>query len=779
MTQESDDPAIGLVVSVDNVLPGSDGAAVELDSEALRLLEEAEHEAAVQRLIAMKALVAKLAKKRDDSIKAKRPIDRMMMDSIRLYQGEDRYDDATKTQPVPTEGATRTLTPHILRARTDSWEARMSDMLSAQPWGLEPDCPQRDKNDPSYVADMQTRCDGMDETVKSQWAKCKADKHIRKMCKDAARMGTGLICGPFATVERKRRYVQQPPQNDWQAQGFTPPAQPSSRMMIEETTVPEIREGDPLCFFPDMTPSAEQAEFAHYLHLMGRMEVSNLAPGFDSLQVNALLKTEPELGEVKQTLQLRVQYLDQPEIYKDKYAVWHFTGVLGKDELDVLGLELPPECQCPDTELGAESPPEMAMADIWYCQDFVLRARLTKVPNDFRIPYYVFAPFRLDGSMFGMSLPMRGEDSQRALKAAWMMALHNQSVSSGPLIVERSGKMKPRDGQPNYRGPKVYAATDDDTQLDDMIRVFNIPNESEGALTIMDRAIGIMDMELNTAQWASQDTAQEHDTASGLAMIFNSQSILQLMVAAAADDDVFEPAVTRMIWWNNDNGDDESIKGDFVVKPLVQSERLVKDVQAQQAQVLAQLSDNPRFAPFSKDYDLYKYLVSFMDGPVSNLIKSESEVQEQMQNQQQDPQMLLMQAKTELEQAKAQTEQAKARTEQIKAEKAMMDMQMSQSMQGVPEDSEQAMKIRADYELKSRELDIREREIANDFNIAQMRQQGQELIVSARLAEERQKAAELAYEKQKARQTQVMLEGMKTENIAQELAVKRQTGSGI
>src|SRR5690606_6338779 len=157
-----------------------------------------------------------------------------------------------------------------------------------------------------------------------------------------------------------------------------------SVMATEETTFPEIREADVLFFFPDMTPSAEQSEFAHYLHLMGPMEVRNLAPGFDQLQINALLKTDPDLGEVRQTLALHTQYLDQPDMCRDRYAVWHFTGVLGKDELDVLGLEIPPECECPDTELGSESPPPMAMADIWYCQDFVLRATLAKVPDDFR-----------------------------------------------------------------------------------------------------------------------------------------------------------------------------------------------------------------------------------------------------------------------------------------------------------------------------------------------------------------------------------------------------------
>ena len=751
--------------------------------EALRLLAEAEQEAEIKRLTDMRALVAKLARKRDESIKAKREIDRMALDSLRIYRGEDRYNDATKTQAIPSEGGPRSRTPHLLRARTDRWEARMCDMLSATPWGLEPDCGKY-SDDPQAQAqaeaDAQLRCDGMEEKIKSQWNKSRADRHIRKMCRDAARKGTGLISGPFATVERKRRYRPKvPAQDGWQQGGYVP-VQPApvgvSVMGTEETTFPEIREGDMLFFFPDMTPSADQAEFAHYLHLMGPMEIRNLAPGFDPLQINALLKTEPDLGEVRQTLALHTQYLDQPDMCRDRYAVWHFTGVLGKDELDVLGLEIPPECECPDTELGSESPPPMAMADIWYCQDFVLRATLAKVPDDFRIPYYLFAPFRLEGSMFGQSLPMLGEDSQIVIKAAWAMALHNQSVSSGPLIVERTGKMIARDKQASYRGPKVYSATDDNIPLDDLMKVWNIPNESQGALTILDRAVAILDEELNTSQWASSEGASEHDTASGLAMIFNSQSILQLMVAATADDDVYEPVITRMIWWNNDHGTDESIKGDFLVKPLVQSERLVKDVQAQQAQVLAQMSDNPRFAKFSKDYDLYKYLVGFMDGPVSNFVKTETEVAEEAQNQPPDPQQLqaqYLQTRAETEQLRAEKETIVAQTEQIKQQIALLELQGAQNPQGVDPAAV------TELGLKQRELDLKEKQINANLDIAEMREQGQRMVAAAKAAEQRQQAAEFAYEKQQDRQTELMRAGMEAEQTAQEVALKRQYGSGI
>ena len=248
------------------------------------------------------------------------------------------------------------------------------------------------------------------------------------------------------------------------------------------------------------------------------------------------------------------------------------------------------------------------------------------------------------------------------------------------------------------------------------------------------------------------------------------------MVAATADDDVYEPVITRMIWWNNDHGTDESIKGDFIVKPLVQSERLVKDVQAQQAQVLAQMSDNPRFAKFSKDYDLYKYLVGFMDGPVSNFIKTETEVAEESQNQPPDPQQLqaqYLQTRAATEQLRAEKETIVAQTEQIKQQIALLELQGAQNPQGADLGQISELQIKAEANrLKDKQIDA-------NLAIAQMREEGQRMIAAAKQEEQRLEREEFAYEKQQDRQARLMTEGMKAEQIAQEVAVKNRFGTGI
>ena len=734
----------------------ADPESIEALRVAVALAEEMAKEAKIRKLVAMKELVKRLSGERDELIRAKRPIDTLNMDSLRLYHGEDTYDDATKAQPINSDGA-RPPRQKLLRARTDRWEARMVEMLSANPWSLEPDLdPEELRQNHEFAAQVQARCDGMEKTIRNQLEWCKFDRSIRNMCKDAARIGTGLLMGPRNAVRTKRTYQ---------------PGAGQSSMSVKETLVPEFAEADPFFFFPDMTDRAEKAEKAFYVHLMGRMEVQNLAPGFDAFQINALLRTEPDLGELGKTLALRSQYLEQSGSHKGRYAVWRYTGVLSREDLEVLDL-----CGCEDTPNDDEGNPEpvaMAMADIWFCQDFILRARLAPVPDDFRIPYYVFAPFPMEGSMFGAGLPILAEDSNRVANAAWLMALHNQSVSSGPLVVMDQGKLQPADRQWTLRGPKVLY-TKDGGAPSEVINAFNIPNESEGALRIMDRAIAIMDEELNTSQWASPEGAEEHQTASGLAMILNVRSIMQGRVAAAADDDVFEPAICRAIWWNNDHGDDEEIKGEYIVRPLVQSERLVKDVRQQQAMAFTQMVSDPRFEGMVDNRKLLEMNVSQLDGPYTDVLVPEAEYMEAMANKPPDPAMLEQQylaARAETEKAKQQTELVRAQTEQIKLQREMLELQLvSQPQSEGPNPG---------FALKLKQLELDEKEADNALKIAQMREEGVRLIAAARMAETRQKAQEQVMQKEREQKNKLMLKGMELEAMAHEIALKRATGSGI
>lgn len=416
------------------------------------------------------------------------------------------------------------------------------------------------------------------------------------------------------------------------------------------------------------------------------------------------------------------------------------------------------------------------MADLWICQDFILRAKLAPIPDDFRIPYYLFAPFRIDGSPYGMSLPMLGAGSNHVAAAAWLMAQHNQSVSSGPFMILRNGKMKPADGQWNVRGPKVMLTTDD-TPMADLMSINNIPNEVEGALLIFDRAIAMMDEELNTSQWASPEGAEEHETASGLAMIFNVRSIMQGMVAAAADDEIFEPVITRSVWWNNDNNEDESIKGDYLVEPLVQSERLVKDVRTQQMMAFTQMAADPRFEGMVDNRKLLEMNVSNLDGPLVDLIVPQAEYEANMQNKPPDPAALqaqYLQTRAATEQAKAQRELIEAETEKVKQQIAMLELQAAQNPQA-PDNSEAMTEL----QLRQRELDLKDKSIDANLAIAQERAAASRESTAVKARQAEIEGQQFAYEKQQDRQNRLTTEAMKIQRDAQEMALKRQTGSGI
>ena len=80
----------------------ADPESIEALRVAVALAEEMAKEAKIRKLVAMKNLVRRLSEERDELIKAKRDIDMMMLDSRRIYRGDDAYNDATKAQPVST-----------------------------------------------------------------------------------------------------------------------------------------------------------------------------------------------------------------------------------------------------------------------------------------------------------------------------------------------------------------------------------------------------------------------------------------------------------------------------------------------------------------------------------------------------------------------------------------------------------------------------------------------------------------------------------------------------
>lgn len=712
---DNDDDIVGAAVI------GPDGKAIPLSKEEAQKVKDAADQAEQDRINLVQELVEQLIEKREHVVRARRDIDKRWVDDQRQWDGESRLPNTKEFPSMTNDDNMKPPRPHLTRARCDLWESRMIDLIAPTTeatWDLNPltveDIEPPSGIDPSVweqclrvvKEDAEARALKMKNVVMDQLAACNAVRAKRKMCKDACRMGTGLLMGPMNGVHVRRRYnpppgstalphgpplgapatpqtpapqpqaapagAQQPPGQPGTAPAAPPPAPTMSALTpnnqppgppqtvkpwqnvsvtIEESIVPEIREADPWCFFPDMTSSADKAQFAFYLHWMGEVDLWNFAefPGVNRDEIIEVIDEKPEYGEIETTMRERNTHSGLREDIADRHAVWRYTGIVDRKYLLALDMEADQGLVC---------------ADIWFCNRHILKSKITMLSavKDYRIPYYVFSPFPIDDTMFGASIAYLCRDSQRIADASLLVGLHNLSVTAGPQFIMRRGKLTPADGKYSIRGPKVwYANSDDETPLDDIFATVQLTNNAEQAFEAFQLAETLMDAELNTQQWASPDTSQPAQSGIGWAMMSNARTILQRRVCATSDDDVDSPMIERMVLWNLLYNERDDIKGDFDVQPLCQSVRMVKDIQNQQKLFIANnVAQSPMFQSIFSPYDMVADIIRGLDVQVENWLKPKDQwTQEQAQQAQQasqSPQAQIAAAQLHLTQQRSQTE---------------------------------------------------------------------------------------------------------------------------
>lgn len=707
-------------------------------------------------------LAARLEPLREKAIEKKRPAEDRMLRNLQQYNGwSDTMLADAKNKPVGERGdKEQPPVIHITRQITDQINAKITNMLlptNERGWEIEPtpvpelqqalksdavmmkepvlDAMGRpmpaepvtdDQGEPLTEADLaQQELDEADKRAKrmqtemdDQLTEAKFSKHGRALLKNGNKIGTGVIHGPVMTGKTRiqRKKVTGLDENGCEVCEWM-------KERIDET-VPDYQNIDPFAFYPEPVESIEIAEWAWLWESMSKTRVERLKkwPGFISEQIDTLLALDPDHGKLKSSLKKRADAEGTKVEIDNHYSIWRYFGPVPNSTLIRLG-----EMDAPE-DLDEESLSRTTMAEVWLSQGIILKVKLSPMEEADRLPFYTYSYEESDTSIFGYGVPDHVRDSQVVIDASWRMVLHNAAISSGPIIIRVAGALRPLDDDNNIDGGLKQFEVDssempggsENFKLDNAFKVINIEPRSDQLMAILDRCIELAQMESNYPVLAQGAPTEAVTTTSGLAMLDNAQTAPQRTIAQRWDDGVMIPSLEELYDWNMTFHDDDSIKGDYNIVAHGATRLVNKDMQAQHLQVIAGLSDNPRFQGMFKDYNLAKAIVKAAEVDADQLMYTEDEYKSNMPGP--SPMEEAELAKTEAE--------ARWRT----AEAMKIENELANPDQGMT----------IDQEIRMEELRLKERGQVRELQKAEMELRSAELKAVA--------AGEL--EMEKLRQTQ-------------------------
>lgn len=613
----------------------------EIEEEPPEMGEELVVEAQViaERLAdEVRAIAGRLDRLAQDAVSRKILVEERWYDDLRQYYG--RYDDAKEAE-LKREGKTRVFA-RTTRAKTDTWEARLFDLLfptDAKNWGIKPTpipelqrpISQLPADDERAIAARQVldeakqKCEAMEKLIDDQLTECRYSAVARDAIHDAFLLGTGIIEGPVVADDVRRMWG---------------PIDDGTYAMLEiEEQRPGFERIDPWSFFPD--PSARtiaEAEYAFVRYLPNAKQLRQWAkrPGFDKEAIRRLLNSKPREAVPNYLNTVRTITIGATTGSDTRYTVWKYVGSLAAEDLTALGdaMGRPQFGQM----VADVDPLEDVQVVLWFCDGEVLKLGIH--PLDRGTPLFSVFNFVADEtSVWGFGVPAMMRDSQAALNAAWRMMLDNGGLSTGPQIVVNRQMIEPANGSWTIEPRKIWWAKNDVASavgLKAAFELYNIDSRQQELLNIVETAIRFSDEEVSLPVIAQgEQGGHTTTTANGMAMLMNSANVIFRRAVRNFDDGVTVPVISNLYEWNMQNSDDPEVKGDFRVNAQGSAVLLVREIQAQNLmQMAAQFGGHPVFGLLIKPAQLLRKIAQAHMVDADEIIKTDEEIEADAQRQQ-------------------------------------------------------------------------------------------------------------------------------------------------
>ncbi len=529
------------------------------------------------------------------------------------------------------------------RPKVDNFVAKIFDMYFAGDdnfWGIDPtpepalikavaseDLPSETEEPDGekaqarkIIRQAREACDNMSTLMDDQITENRFAREARDVLETAARLGTGILKGPIDDGLVRTYWDADPETGEWRLQSAT-------------EMKPAFRHTPVWNFFPDPdATNIEDCGFTFERHVKTPKAMRKLAKnaGFNSKAIRALLKQgaqgrQPEFMQKMRGLEPKNDHAQNKP--GSCFIVWEYRGPLEGEDLAMLYRQSGGES---GLEVAEEIDPLEELDVVLYvCQGHVLKFGENHLESGESL-YSIYRPVKVPGSFWGEGIPSMMENSQSAMNAAFRMIMDNAAISTGPQLVIDKSAIEPENGSYQLKPFKVWLKTS--TALTQSpFTMHEVRSNQEYLANIYALSRQIMDEETGLPLIAQGEQGKHvTQTATGMSLLMGSANINIKRAVRDFDDDLIEPALTRLYEFNMLYHHADNVKGDMRVKVLGASSLLVRDIEAQNVITLMdKYAANPVFGPLMKPLDAFRRVVKVAGIDPSEIVKSDEELKEE------------------------------------------------------------------------------------------------------------------------------------------------------
>lgn len=514
-------------------------------------------------------------------------------DANRAFQNANQLFRSRKaamigTQPKDKGPARSVVFLNITRPYVDAASARVADMLlptDDRSWEIKPtplprlspsqlsalaaalgvhDPAEAQAQIESQQAQAKQSAAGMQKAIEDPLVESNWHGEVRQVIEDAARIGSGVLKGPFPVTRTVRMARKNP-----------------ATQLTELTKISEIKPGskriDCWNFFPDPAcgENIHNGSYTWEREFIGRRQIKEMLgdESYDQAELITVLREGP--ARTREGTEAVYRTSD------DEYEMWIFYGHCAREHLQRLGVEL--------EEGDEDRMPTMAV---------MINDRLVKVvlsPQESgEFPYDVLAWQRRPGLPWGVGVGRQIRTAQRMLNGSTRAMMDNSGLSAAPQIVIGDG-VTPQDGEYTLRPGKVWRAEPNASVTDvrGAFSAFVVPSVQAELMNIINFCLKIAEDTTGMPAMLQGIRGDAPDTLGGMQMQNNNATSVLRRLAKRFDDYMTRPHVQRYFDWMMAYSDDESIKGDFQIDVRASSALVERDAQQQFLMTLLNVAANP------------------------------------------------------------------------------------------------------------------------------------------------------------------------------------------